>query len=304
MLVLIKSLSGHNAVAYVPQGPEFAPEEEKHGLFLEALSASIVEGLNSRLAFIRYDLPWKSPYAEDMAEKGWWDYPEPRIQEMRMNFGTRHCNLRKAPVNMMVTHSAIVDIGGSPEQIFARMKPKTRYNIRLAARKGVCVRSASVRQLPAFYALHRETARRNKFLACELDHLMALFAARGGESPAPEVALLMATHGRDVLAGAIIAISRKGAVFLHGASANVKRDHMGPYALHWAAIQYARSCQCRTYDMGAVSPGRDPAHRFFGLYRFKSGFGGRIVHRSGTWDFPLDEEAYTDFRNSETLQSG
>jgi len=48
---------------------------------------------------------------------------------MRMNFGTQYCNLRKAPLDMTVTHSVIVDIGGTEEEILSRMKPKTRYNI-------------------------------------------------------------------------------------------------------------------------------------------------------------------------------
>jgi lipid II:glycine glycyltransferase (peptidoglycan interpeptide bridge formation enzyme) len=79
---------------------------------------------------------------------------------------------------------------------------------------------------------------------------------------------------------------------------------MGSYLLHWEAIQYARSRQCFTYEMGAVSPAGFPDHPFYGLYRFKTGFGGRIVHQVGTWDYPVNDKAYRSFRNWETLQGG
>ncbi|MGA6925915.1 MAG: peptidoglycan bridge formation glycyltransferase FemA/FemB family protein, partial [Desulfosarcina sp.] len=89
--------------------------------------------------------------------------------------------------------------------------------------------------------------------------------------------------------------------YLFGASSNQKRNFMAPYALHWAAMQAARAKGCLHYDLGAVAPAKDPCHPFFGLYRFKTGFGGKIIHQSGAWDYPLDDEGYQIFRNSETL---
>jgi lipid II:glycine glycyltransferase (peptidoglycan interpeptide bridge formation enzyme) len=53
--------------------------------------------------------------------------------------------------------------------------------------------------------------------------------------------------------------------------------------------------------MGAVSPGPDSGHPFYGMYRFKIGFGGKIVHRNGSWDYPLNMRGYMAFRNMESL---
>lgn len=304
VLVLIKSFEGDSSVAYVPQGPEIAPDEESRGIFLESLSESLAERLDSRIAFIRYDLPWMSPYAQEMNKKQWYDFPESRVREMRMNFATRNWNLKKAPVDMTVSDSFIVRIEGTEEEILSRMKPKTRYNINLARRKGVEVHIAPVEKLPVFYRLYQETALRNGFPASEFRYFSALFSARERGQSDLEVVLLLATHNHVALAGAVIAISKTGAIFLHGGSSNEKRNYMGSYAMHWEAIRYARSRQCRTYDMGGVSPSKDPEHSFFGLYRFKTGFGGEILHRSGSWDYPLDQEAYMTFRNLETLQGG
>ncbi|MBP7526606.1 MAG: peptidoglycan bridge formation glycyltransferase FemA/FemB family protein, partial [Syntrophorhabdaceae bacterium] len=58
---------------------------------------------------------------------------------------------------------------------------------------------------------------------------------------------------------------------------------------------------CLTYDMGAVAPSSNLEHPFFGMYRFKTGFGGKIIHRGGTWDYPLINEEYMVLRNAEML---
>lgn len=78
---------------------------------------------------------------------------------------------------------------------------------------------------------------------------------------------------------------------------------MASYAIHWKAIQLARLKGCLSYDLGAVSPSKDPEHPFFGLYRFKTGFGGKVVHQTGSWDYPLDEKYYNIFRNCETFDN-
>ncbi|HNW12655.1 MAG TPA: peptidoglycan bridge formation glycyltransferase FemA/FemB family protein, partial [Candidatus Rifleibacterium sp.] len=119
-----------------------------------------------------------------------------------------------------------------------------------------------------------------------------------------EVVFLLASHNSDLLAGVIMVISENTALFLFGASANNKRNYMASYAVHWEAIRQARARSCTEYDMGGVSPGVAPDHPFYGLYNFKSGFGGQMIHRSGTWDFPLDKDAYTAFRNAETILCG
>ena len=304
LLILVKSIDADTAIAYAPQGPEFAPVPEDYGPYLEALSESIRAQMGKTVAFIRYDLPWESPYADELDRHPHPVAPEDRVRELRMNFSTRHWNLKKAPQDMTVADTYVVDIGGSEDTLLARMKPKTRYNIRLAQRKGVRVAPVAPDQLPLFYRLYRQTARRNGFFASDYRYFKALWTPPAPSSDSPELVFLLATHGEDVLAGAIIAISGKEAFFLHGGSSALKRNFMGSYALHWEAIRQARLRQCRVYDLGAVPPGKTPDHAFYGLYRFKSGFGGRIVHRSGSWDYPLKEDAYRRFRNWETLQAG
>ncbi|MEG6504423.1 lipid II:glycine glycyltransferase FemX [Nitratidesulfovibrio sp. 1201_IL3209] len=332
VLVLLQPMGRGRAMACVPQGPEHAPAEEDYGPFLEDLSEALARSLGPSVAFIRYDLPWISPYADDMRTHGSNAYPEPRIREMRMNMGTRNWNLRKAHRDLTVASSLVVDLTGTEQDILARMKPKTRYNIGLAARKGVRVDPALPDMLPVFHGLYGQTALRNGFAPCGYEQFLALFRTRvhalnpmGALAPTPpgstpanpicpdraeatspgrdaELLFLLARHGADVLAGAIVALCGATAHFLYGASADHKRQCMAPYAMHWKAMRLARQRGCAAYDMGAVPPGLDPAHPFHGLHRFKTGFGGRVELRSGSWDYPIDHAAHRDFCNLESLE--
>ncbi len=302
VLVLLKPFGKHN-IAIVPQGPEHAPSEEEYGTFLEDFSVALAKTLGPEVAFIRYDLPWLSPYAAMMGNEGWDAFPEPRVRELRMNMGTRFWNIRKAREDMTVASSLVVDLVGNEEEMLGRMKPKTRYNIGLARRKGVIVREADALGLPDFYALYRQTALRNGFTPCGSEHFSAMFQSLLSAPDRSDLLFLLARHGSDVLAGAIVGISGETANFLYGASSDTKRNMMASSLMHWTAMLMARERGCVRYDLGAVSPSDTPDHPFHGLYRFKTGFGGRIEYRSGSWDYPLRQDVYDEYRNAELVFS-
>lgn len=300
VLVILKPL-GKYSIAIVPQGPEHSPPEDQYGTFLEDFSTALAKTLGPEVAFIRYDLPWRSPYADEMEAQQREGFPEPRLRELRMNMGTRFWNIKKAPEDMTVASSLVVDLDGSDDAMLKRMKPKTRYNIKLAKRKGVTVQQGTAQDLPAFYALYQQTALRNGFKPCGIENFTSMFQCLVSDPSHTELLFLLARHGSDILAGAIVGISGESANFLYGASSNIKREMMAPSLMHWTAMLQSRVLGCTKYELGAVSPADDPSHPFYGLYRFKTGFGGRIEYRSGSWDYPLVQEVYKDLRNAENM---
>ena len=218
-----------------------------------------------------------------------------------MNMGTRFWNFKKASADMTVASSLVVDLDGSEDDILGRMKPKTRYNIGLARRKGVTVEKADSSNLADFYGLYEQTARRNGFAPCSSKQFSAMFRCNFGAKDEADIVFLLARHGRDILSGAIIGISGQHANFLYGASGNIKRNYMASSLMHWTGMRIARQLGCRSYEMGAVSPTPDATHPFNGLHRFKVGFGGRIELRSGSWDYPLNQGAYRAIQNAEAM---
>ncbi|HUW42094.1 MAG TPA: peptidoglycan bridge formation glycyltransferase FemA/FemB family protein [Rectinemataceae bacterium] len=306
MLLLYRDLEDGSGMAYVPNGPDLSLSSEEQGPFLEELSTALRRSLPPGCAFIRYDLKWKTPFAEGSRNCGWEDIrPDPRVREMRMNFGTLQWRLRKSATDIQPPDTIILDIDDSDQAILASMKPKTRYNIGLARRKGVRVLEAPNGMLDDWYSLYEETARRQGLTLHPKDYFETLLRlGETAEGEAPEFHLLLAEAESRLVSGIIVALWGDRATYLYGASTREKKEYMPSYALQWHAIRLARRKGCREYDLFGLPPSKDPAHRMYGLYRFKTGFGGRYLHKRGCWDFPFDDQAYRLFSGYEGTLKG
>lgn len=180
--------------------------------------------------------------------------------------------------------TVLVDLQPSEDEILAQMKQKTRYNIRLAARKGVVIREGEAQDLPTFYRLTQVTGARNEDYAYyDLEYYQEAwhqFAPHG------LMKLFLAYYDNEPL-GALIAIAfGKWAVYKWGASSNAHRDLMPNNLLQWEAIRWSKEKGCAFYDLGGISPpiaeainqGQDPATiATGGTARFKLGFGDMIT---------------------------
>lgn len=309
LLVIIQQIDAQHCVAYVPYGPEIEPNEEKQGAFLEELSESLRPFLPSNCMLIRYDLHWESYWSNDsnyFDQHGHWDGPpEIAMQELRFNMSTVNWNFRKAFHNILPSNTIYLDLKPSSETLMARMKPKTRYNIKLAHRKGVSIRTIGMENLEIWYKLYKETAERNHILLNDIKYFEVMLTAKMTDMRSPaEVNLLLAELDGVPLAAMFLVISLNRAYYLYGASSSYQRNAMATYALQWEAIQIAKNKGCSDYDMFGVAPRPDPHHPLYGLYKFKLGFGGKLYHSIGSWDYPLDEEQYNIFVSKELNGQG
>ena len=137
-ITFFQYLNTEDYIAYFPYGPEIEPSEENHGRFLEELSESLRSYLPKHCVALRYDLNWESHWCktENFDTKGnWLGLPDKEFQEFKLNYGTAEWNLRKANTNILPANTIVVDLTPDEATILDRMKPKTRYNIRLARRK-------------------------------------------------------------------------------------------------------------------------------------------------------------------------
>lgn len=204
---------------------------------------------------------------------------------------------KKNAVDIQPPDTTQVDLTRTEEEILAAMKSKWRYNINLAARKGVVVQkteldSSSIEKaVDIFYALYKETSARDgiamhaKSYYKDLLELSAQEAQKG--SDVPQVNLYVASHEGDKLGAIMTLFSKTESVYLYGCSSNKKRNLMPNFLLQWTAMKDAKAYGSRYYDMYGMPPTDDPSHPMHGLYLFKTGFGGRNVHRAGSYDVPL-----------------
>ncbi|MFO8000628.1 MAG: peptidoglycan bridge formation glycyltransferase FemA/FemB family protein [Marinilabilia sp.] len=309
VLITLRELGGGRYMAYVPFGPEQLPDEERRGNWLEEISEQLRNFLPEECFFVRYDLCWESPWAmEDdfYSEDGCWlGPPNANIQELRMNFDTRHFRLRKAPSDMLPAHTVMLDLNMNEDDLLRQMKPKTRYNIRLSQRKGVTVRRAGMEELSKWFRLYDETYTRKRLASNDMNFFEQVFQTTAEDTYSPgEVDLLLAEKEDYPLAAMFLARSGGRATYLYGASSNQYRHLQAGHALQWGAIKRSMEMGCKEYDLFGIPPVPDPDHPMYGLYRFKAGFGGHQLHRQGCWDYPFDEEAYEQYRLAEMNAPG
>ncbi|MDR1278241.1 MAG: peptidoglycan bridge formation glycyltransferase FemA/FemB family protein, partial [Treponema sp.] len=148
-----------------------------------------------------------------------------------------------------------------------------------------------------------ETARRDGIAVHSLDYYRALFElCRNYPGGGQEARLYLASHNGDPQAAVITLFRGEAAVYLYGASSDRNRNLMAPYLLQWRAMIDAKAAGCRFYDLFGIPPNEDPGHPMAGLYRFKTGFGGRIIHRPGSWDLAYRPLRAGLFRAAESLR--
>jgi len=304
LLIIIQHLDSEHCIAYVPYGPEVEPDPENQGYFLEQLSESLRTYLPPSCIMIRFDLAWESLWAKEEdcydIHGNWIGVPEKRIQELRFNFNTENWNLRKANTDILPSNTIFMNLNMSEDEILGNMKSKTRYNINLSTRKGVQIRSLGIDNLDVWYELYRQTAQRNNFFLHDINYFKVVLSAKANDTQSPaQVFLLVAEVDEKPLAAMFLVLSGNRGTYLYGASATENRNYMATYALQWKAMQIAKENGCTEYDFFGISPQADESHPMYGLYRFKSGFGGQVYHRMGCWDYPLNKEKYNYYSSME-----
>jgi lipid II:glycine glycyltransferase (peptidoglycan interpeptide bridge formation enzyme) len=309
MLVIIRRIDNNSSIAYVPYGPEIEPEEQKQGTFLEELSEILRSFLPSDCIMVRYDLAWESYWAKEPDFFGidgrWLGPPDKSVQEIRFNFNTVNWNFRKTYSNNLPSNTIYIDLTKNKDAMLRSMKQKTRYNIILSQKKGVTVRIAGIKELDTWYRLYRETSARNHFHLHDIDYFRTILSVDANKTQSPaNVILLIAENDSKPLASMFLVLSGNRGTYLYGASSSESRNMMANYALQWKAMNIAKEMGCSEYDMFGVAPAPDPSHPLYGLYRFKSGFGGEMFHALGCWDYPFDQEKYNSYSTMELAQKG
>jgi len=155
--------------------------------------------------------------------------------------------------------------GRSFEELLPTFSEKTRYNIRLAYRKGVTVRySRDTADLDTFYEIYRTTCERDKIGWRSLDYFKHMLDAYDGDM----LRIYIAESEGEALSAAIALHYGKKLWYLYGASSNEKRNLMPNHAMQAEMIKWAVELGCERYNFGGVYV----LNKDNGLFRFKEGF--------------------------------
>lgn len=192
-----------------------------------------------------------------------------------------------------------LDISPDEETLMKNLNQKTRYNLRLAGKKGVTIEVAEDKsKLPEFYNLLKVTAERDNFLIRSYEYFEAMYDYL---VPKGMGQLFYAYYEGEMIAGTFYLEMGKRAWYLYGASSNAHRNVMPNYLIQWTMIQYAKSHDCTMYDFRGVPGAVPPEHPLYGLYKFKKGFNGEYVEFIGEYDKIYDKTFYKLYETFEPI---
>lgn len=210
--------------------------------------------------------------------------------------------------NFQPKDTLVLSLGKTEEELLSEMKQKTRYNIKLSVKSGVCARISDKNTLDKdfekFWALTSETTRRDGFQSHPKKYyqtmLNALKGAQKSFSDRPAARLFLAEYQGEILVANIVIFFGSRAIYLHGASSSKNRNVMAPYLLQWEQIKAARLLGCKEYDFWGIAPSSsekkavDPRgeKNWEGITRFKKGFGGQDVNYFGAFDIIYEPLVY------------
>lgn len=264
--ILFRRLPLGFSFAYIPKGPVGDADLQQDPGFWEQIDFLCRE---RRAVFLKFE-------------------PDSSFDDQRGEHQSPPEGFQTSPQSIQPARTIVVDLRGDEETILARMKQKTRYNIRLAGKKGVVVRPTENVEL--FYQLMETTGERDEFGIHTIGYYRRAYELF---HPNGSCELFLAEFDGTPLAGLMVFWHGSRAWYLYGASTSHHREKMPSYLLQWEAMKWAREKGCTHYDLWGIpdydqeqleAEFMDRSEGLWGVYRFKRGFGGQVVRSAGPWD--------------------
>lgn len=203
--------------------------------------------------------------------------------------------------NLYPPFSNIIDLTKSEKELLSEMKSKTRYNLRLAERKGVKVLiDRNDKSFDEYLKLLNETTKRQDFYA----HTNSYQRQMWQEMKSAGIAYVArAMHEDETLSAWILFVFNGRLYYPYGASTRRRQKLMASHLLVWEAILFGKKVRCSEFEMwGCLGPNPDKKHPWFGITRFKTSFGGDLIEYVGAYDLVLSPFGYRMYKIADRLR--
>ncbi|MCK5320219.1 peptidoglycan bridge formation glycyltransferase FemA/FemB family protein [Candidatus Parcubacteria bacterium] len=191
-------------------------------------------------------------------------------------------------IDVQPSRTLILDISKPEEEILKQMHQKTRYNIRLAAKKDIDVRVIKDidKYFEEFWQLMAQTENRDGFRLHDKNYYLKMLKFNN-----KFIKLIAVFYQDKMLCANIVSFFGDMATYVHGASSNENRNLMAPYALQWHTIKLSKAYGFKYYDFNGIDEQKWP-----GVTKFKKGFGEKEVGYLGTYDLVFDSCKYNLYK--------
>lgn len=197
-------------------------------------------------------------------------------------------SLKHSKKTIQPMRTVIVDLNLTEEELLSKMHHKTRYNIRLAEKKGLKLEESE--NVKDFWKLLKKTAKNDNFSTHSQGYYEKLIGFFSADKELKTKMVFEMSEGK-ALSGAILLTFGDTVYYLHGAMDRDYKNWMAPYLMHWEIIKWAKAQGYHYYDFWGID-----AKRWPGVTRFKLGFGGREVEYPGSFDMPVSKFWYLIYK--------
>lgn len=225
---------------------------------------------------------------------------EPNIKKTNKIYNFKNLVYSARP--LFTKYTFILDLTKPDEEILKNMHPKTRYNIRLAEKKGVrIIEDNSDKSFEEYLRLTKETTKRQKFYAHNENYhkLMWQTLKQVGSIDKNKLSahLLRAVYENETLAAWILFVYKDKLYYPYGASSNKYREVMASNLIMWEAIRFGKKLGLKEFDMwGALGPNPDKNDSWYGFHKFKEGYGAKHVEFIGSYDLIINRKIYLAYK--------
>ncbi|MBD3279320.1 MAG: peptidoglycan bridge formation glycyltransferase FemA/FemB family protein [Candidatus Pacebacteria bacterium] len=194
-----------------------------------------------------------------------------------------------------------VDLTQSEDKLFANLASKTRYNVRLARKKGVQIfENTSKQGMNQYLEILQETIKRQGFYAHTPEYFQTMWQELGDSGM---LRIFHAVYQNNILASWVMFLFNNVLYYPYGASRNMHREVMASNLMMWEMIRFGKEQNCTKLDMwGSLGPKPNENHPWYGFHRFKRGYGGDLIEFLGTYDLVANWPMYKLFRIAENLR--
>lgn len=198
--------------------------------------------------------------------------------------------IHKSPHSLFPEWTQTLDLKKTEDELLKNMKSKTRYNIRLAEKKGVVIKEMSNDEgYTIFEKLYFETCKRQRYHGHTPFYHKTIWNALKNS----QAHILVAFLGETPLAAYELLYFDNKFYYLYGGSTTLHKNVMAPNLLMWEAIKLGKKLGAEKFDMwGSLPPSYSESHPWAGFTRFKEGYGTEFTHLSPGYDLVINPLLY------------
>lgn len=226
---------------------------------------------------------------------------EPNIESDKTNRQSIMPALQESPHPLFPKWTQLLDLEKGEDLLIQMMKPKTRYNVRLAQKKGVVVKEVSNETgFKTFIDLYFDTCKRQRYFGHDLLYHETIWNKLKGKI----AHILIAYYDNRPLAAYEVFLFNEIIYYTYGGTSELHRNLMASNLLMWELIRFGRNNKAKKLDMwGSLPPVYKETHPWAGFTRFKEGYGGTFIEMVGAYDLVINQPLYLIYNRLNTLRS-